>query len=196
MKTFQFDCGKCKRQVSLALPESSVRSQCPNCGTDLAIEVFPALFTGDALGRAGEALIVDDESSCFYHQSKKAVVACEECGRFLCSLCDIEFNGRHLCSACIEKGKTRGKLDRLQTDRVRYDDIALFLSVLPVIFFMFIWVSFITATAAIFISLRYWKAPLSLIYRSRWRFIVAMVLSFIQLMGWGYFGIRLVSPLF
>jgi hypothetical protein len=196
MNTFQLDCAKCKKQISLALQESSIQAHCPNCNTQIWTEVFPALFTGTAPGQAGENIAIDTESSCFYHPSKKAAVACQSCGRFLCSLCDVEFNGQHLCSACIEKGATRGKLERLQNERVRYDDIALILAVLPVVLIIFFWISFITAAAAIFITVRYWNAPRSVIYPSKWRFVVAITVASLELAVWGYFGVRLMSGLF
>jgi hypothetical protein len=120
-------------------------------------------------------------------------VACEGCGRFLCSLCEIEMSGRRLCATCIERGAAKGKIKRLENTRVRYDDVALSLAIIPI---FFIWITFITASAALYVALRYWKAPRSLVRPSRWKFVVAIIFSFLELMGWGYFGVRMLTPLF
>ncbi len=192
MRTLSLDCGKCKKQLYLPIQEPSLHARCPHCETDIQVEAFPALLQAEAPAQRGEALLVDNESSCFYHPSKKAVVACEECGRFLCSLCEIELDGRRLCSTCIEKAATKGKMERLQNERVRYDDIALTLAVLPLFFF---WISFITAPAALFVVIRYWKAPMSLVYRNRWRLVAALIIAGLELTGWGILGIRLLRRL-
>ncbi|RJP24323.1 MAG: hypothetical protein C4520_04260 [Candidatus Abyssobacteria bacterium SURF_5] len=186
MKIFQFDCGKCRKPVSLPLAEPAQTGNCPGCGAYLEVASFPALVRKAAPGLSGEKLLVDDESSCFYHSAKKATVACESCGRFLCSLCAIELKGQHLCSTCIERGAVKGKFEHLQNERVRYDDIALFLAVLPLV--LFIWGTFITATASIFIAVKHWKSPRSIVYPGRWRSVLAIVISLGQLAVWGYLG--------
>ena len=192
MTSFQLDCGKCKKAISVPLAEASMVSRCPECDAQLELEVFPALLKETAPGNAGEIIVVDDQSSCFFHPAKKAAVTCQDCGRFLCSLCDIEINGRHLCPMCIERSAVKGKVEHLVTERVRYDDIALTLAVVPLLIF---WVTFITAPAALFMVVRYWKKPGSLLHRSRWRFIIASIFALAQVGGWGYFGGRLLMRL-
>jgi ribosomal protein S27E len=193
MTSFHLDCGKCRKKVSIPLAESSLAANCPECGARIEVEAFPALLKKTAPGQAGEVVVVDDQSSCFFHPAKKAAVTCEGCGRFLCSLCDIEMNGQHLCSTCIERGAAKGKLEHLQTERVRYDDITLFLSIVPLLVF---WVTIITAPAALYMTLRYWKKPGSLLHRSRWRFIIASIFALLQVGGWGYLGGKLFMRLF
>jgi hypothetical protein len=190
MKTLQVDCGKCKAPFSLPLPEPSVATNCPHCGTYVRVEAFPALLHNNAQGRRGELLTAADESSCYYHPTKKAVTLCADCGRFLCSLCDIEMKGRHLCSACIERGDGKGGSEPFKTEVVRYDDIALSLAILPLIFYC---ITIFTAPATLYISIRHWNTPMSILPRSRWRFIVAICLAVIQLAAWTYFGARLLG---
>ena len=126
---------------------------------------------------------MDNEASCFFHPNKKAAVPCDICGRFLCSLCEIEFNGQHICSSCIESGKRKRKLTNLENRRVLHDNIALSLAIIPMIF---VWPVIFTAPASIFISLRHWKSPASIIHRTKVRFIFAILLSSIQLTGIGF----------
>jgi hypothetical protein len=154
---------------------------CPACGVLLQVEVFPALFRKISTGRSGEAIMVEGESSCFYHPQKKAVLPCDGCGRFLCALCDCLFDGRHFCPACLETGKSKGKIQNLENQRTLYDGIALALAIFPMIIFYF---TIITAPMALFVAIRYWKAPQSILRRTKIRFIAAIVVSLLQIAGW------------
>lgn len=190
MKTFELECGKCRAELALPLAEASTITDCPSCGTALQLEVFPALFRAVAPGQAGESLVLDDESSCFYHPGKKAVLPCEGCGRFLCALCDVEFGGRHLCPACIEAGLEKQGEGVPKKDTVRYDDVALTCAAVSLMFF---WTTLITAPITIFIVLRYWKRPLGIGRTSRWRFVVALLLALAELTGWGIAALVLIE---
>ncbi len=125
--------------------------------------------------------MVEGEASCFYHPTKKAILPCESCGRFLCAICDVELNGQHICPSCLESGKKKGKLQQLENRRTRYDSIALAVAVFPAIM---AWPSLLGAPIALYISIRYWKAPLSIVRRSRWRFVVAIILAIAEIGIW------------
>ncbi len=159
-------------------PESS---PCPACGVPLQVEVFPALFRRINPGQGGETILVDGESGCFYHPQKKAVLPCQGCGRFLCALCDCELHGQHFCPACLETGRTKGKIKSLENQRTLYDGIALSLAIYPLLIFYF---TLVTAPAALFVAIRYWNAPRSLVRRTKIRYVAAMVLASIQIAGW------------
>lgn len=193
MNTLQLECGKCRAALSLPLPEAAVHTLCPACATDLQAEIFPALFRGSTRGQRAESILVDDESSCFYHPTKKASLPCDACGRFLCSVCDIEIEGQHLCPGCIEKGIKKGSLERLQNDTTRYDDIALTLAVAPLLIF---YITLFTAPAALFIALRNWKKPVSIVSTNRWRLVVAIIFSGLQIAAWGIGAIALLRYVF
>jgi hypothetical protein len=136
--------------------------------------------------------LAQGESSCFYHPHKRAVLPCESCGRFLCSLCDVELSGQHLCPGCLETGKRKGRLEQLQNHRLRYDKIALGLAVLPVLLIATAWFTIVTAPAAMFVAIRHWKSPSSLLTQSKVRFVVAMLIAGLQLAGWGWLVIVLL----
>ncbi len=79
------------------IPEESYNAglvPCRHCGRFIQAEVFPALIRPPEV-HSGEVLL-EKEASCFFHDNKKAALSCGICGRFICSLCDIEFDGRHL----------------------------------------------------------------------------------------------------
>src|SRR5271155_1655973 len=83
---------------------------CPFCGTRTMIEIFPAMFRPIGNNSAGEKIVSSEDAACFYHPQKKAAIPCDNCGRFLCALCDVELNGQHLCPNCIQSGKKKGRI--------------------------------------------------------------------------------------
>jgi len=165
---------------------------CPACGVPVQVEIFPALFRPTARGRGGEALMAERESSCFYHPQKKAVVPCQGCGRFLCALCDCELHGEHFCPACLEVGRQKGRITRLENKRMLYDGVALSLAILPLLIFYF---TIITAPMALYIAIRYWNAPRSIVHRTRIRLVLAILLATLQIVGWGI-GIYFLTAAF
>ncbi len=182
-------CSRCHALLTSEYFNTSGMISCPSCGVSLKIEVFPAFFKDIGPGKSAETLVVDHEAGCFYHPQKKAVIPCDSCGRFLCAMCDIELNDRHLCPNCLETNRKKGKLTQLEKRRTLYDAIALRLSVYPVILLFFGWFfTIVTAPMSIFIAIRYWNAPSSLVpRRPKFRFVMAILFSSLQLMGWGIF---------
>jgi hypothetical protein len=159
----------------------------------LQVELFPAFFRRFAPGRDAELVLVEGESSCFYHPAKKAVVPCDACGRFLCALCDCELRGQHFCPNCLEVGKQKGHIQNLENQRLLYGQIAFALTVIPMAVIFGIYFTFITAPLALFVAIRYWKAPPSLVRRGRIYYVLAIILALLQLAGWVIFGYLLFS---
>ncbi len=175
-------CPQCHRGLPADLLNVDTVAPCHSCGTPLQVEVFPALFRERVVGQAGESVMMDGEATCFYHAEKRAVLPCGSCGRFMCALCDCEINGAHFCPTCLEKGKTTGKIKNLDDKRTCYDTIALSLALLPI---LLLWpVTFATAPAALFMAIRYWKAPRSILHRTRIRLVLTMVFASIQVIAW------------
>ena len=159
-------------------------TSCPSCSVLIRADVFPALVREQPEGTSGEVLAIDDEAGCFFHPNKKAVISCDACGRFLCSLCDVEFDDRHLCVSCIETGRKKHKIKNLENHRILYDTTALALAVIPM---LFIWPSILTAPLALFTAIYYWNAPTSIIPRTKVRLVAAIVLAGLQIVGWSVF---------
>jgi len=177
-------CLNCGRELPAPYWNTDVPVPCPHCKTKVYAAVFPALFREDE-GKAGET-VMGDEASCFYHPTKKAVRACDGCGRFLCALCDIEMDGRHICTQCVESGARKGKIKRLKRNTFRYDDLAVAMAIVP---FLFWPVTLITAPAAIFVVIWGWRKPMGPVSRSRARFVAAFLLAALQVAGWAAFFI-------
>lgn len=181
--TASLQCPKCKTPLTEAQLNLPDLTSCPGCSSLLQVVVFPALFRRMTPGRDGEALVVETEASCFYHPAKKALRPCESCGRFVCALCDCELHGEHFCPTCLETGKTKGKIKKLENTRTLYDSIALTLAVLPTPLF---YVTILTAPISLYIALRYWNAPRGILHRTRVRLILAVVFASLQMVGWGF----------
>lgn len=181
MISLRLECPCCARDMTVPINYPAVEYTCFSCHSGTRLWAFPALLQ-EQRGSLGESLHVDDESSCFFHPDRRAVTPCDGCGRFLCALCDIEFNGRHLCSSCIESGMKQDTLPQLRREYVRYDAAALALAIYPVLVF---YLTFFTAPIVLYLVLRYWRTPISVLPRNRWRFIAAGFLAGMQTLGWG-----------
>jgi len=177
-------CPKCRTHLGPALFNLGRFAACPICNAPLRVEVFPALFRPTSQGTTGEVVVVPGEAACFYHEQKKAATVCEACGRFLCGLCDCELNGRHLCPGCLESGRTKRTIEQLETVRALYGRQALLLSLLPL---------FITGLAAIYLAVRHWRTPGSLVSPQRWAMPVALVFAILQTLG---FSALLLTAIF
>jgi hypothetical protein len=173
-------CSKCQALLFPELYNIGQLTPCPSCQSLLDIEVFPAMLIAPA-AVFPEPILVEGESSCFYHPAKKASVVCQGCGRFLCALCDLELNGRHVCPVCLESGQKKAKFKDLENTRVLWDRMAVAVAVLPLIF---IWTSVIGAPVALYLVIRYRKAPCSITGKSNLDFIVAAVLAVLQIAAW------------
>ena len=167
-------CARCKNPLPLPALNTAEPAPCPACGTPVRVVAFPALIRANLEGTRAQTIILDDESSCYYHSTKKATVPCDACGRFLCSLCDVELGGRHLCPSCVESGQTKAKIEGMTHQRVQYDAISFDLAFVPVLLFFMCWPAVVvTAPLSIYFAVRHWRTPLSILPRVRWRFVLA-----------------------
>lgn len=172
-------CAQCDTVLPASFFNTGLRA-CPTCGHRCRADVFPAFFAPHEIC-SGEQPALDGKAVCFYHSRNKAVVPCDSCGRFLCELCRIDLGSRHLCPQCLQSGKKKGKIRDIEKHRVLYDDVALALAIIPMLFYF---VTVITAPGVIFLTIKHWRSPSSIIPRSRFRFVAASFLALLQIAGW------------
>jgi hypothetical protein len=171
---------------------------CNSCGVKSRADVFPAVNRPPGTAIFNEAVATGTEATsgteagCFYHPPKKAVVHCSVCGRFLCALCDLEINDRHFCAACLEIGLQEKTITHLENHRVLYDKIALFLSIIPFSFVLWFF-SILTAPAAIFVAIRYWRTPCSIMSGTKVRFLLAIFFAGSQIIAWAVFIYSIIA---
>jgi hypothetical protein len=92
-------------------------------------------------------------------------------------------NGQHLCPSCLETSRKKGELKNLATTRTLYDSAALSLALVGPLFCG--WGVVIFAPPSIVVALYGWSKPGSLIHRTRIRFVLALLLSILELVGMG-----------
>jgi hypothetical protein len=152
---------------------------CPSCNASLIVRVFPALLAARPKLNPDELRIEAGEASCFYHLNKRAAASCVHCGRFVCALCAVDFDGAIWCPGCMAAAQSRRQHVKLENRRILWDSIALAAATWP--FVLFFWPALPGSLATIFISLRYWKRPGSLVPRTKWRFVLAILVALAEL---------------
>ena len=176
----QVRCAACRWPLEIADWNQPAGTPCRRCNCLVYSAVYPAIDKSHE-SSTPEALREESEASCFFHQQSRAVLACDECGRFLCQLCEFQVHGRHLCPPCLTSGVSQKKIETLETRRTKHDSIALALAIIPI----FIWpFTFFTGPGAIYYSVKHWDSPASLLPRSKLRFVAAILIGLIQCIGW------------
>jgi hypothetical protein len=166
-----------------SLPDHLLRAphvdgSCPTCGTNLALTIFPALFRPAAKIDPSGLQTEEGEATCFEHASKRAVAVCHKCGRFLCALCEVEVAGQIWCPGCLIPGDAGGPIHALEKRRTLFDSIALALATLPA---LAIYPIILTAPTVVYLCIRYWRKPSSLVPRGKWRLITALLIALAEL---------------
>lgn len=173
-------CARCDSPLPLHGLTDGVAT-CGACGTRNTVRLFPALAAAPS-GPAVPESALAGEAACFDHPSKRAVAACQQCGRFVCQLCRVDFGDRTWCPACVAADRGRGgRAAYLETARVMYDSIALAVPMASLIFWP---LTVITGPGTVVFSAMTWKRPLSLVRKRRWRFVVAMLIGILETVGW------------
>lgn len=157
--------------------------QCGNCGRQSALLALPALLVSHAakppppIDPPGEG-----QAACFYSPSRRATKECSHCGVLISDVWAAQWGSKSVCLKCLDHLREKGKDGRFQTSRTLWDNVALVLALLPFTL-VFWWAVFATAPAAVFLALWHWNSPRSLVPRSRFRLVTAMVLGLAQVGG-------------
>lgn len=182
-------CSRCRVPLPPSLLNRPGFHRCPGCQSPIQAYAFPALLRPAETGRAVETIVMDGEAGCFYHPSKRAVVPCQRCGRFLCALCDVDVNGEHLCPSCLNAAPARGAHPGLEQRRTLFDSAALSLALLPLL----IWpITLVTGPLAVAVGIFSFRTPTSIIPRTRIRAWLAILFGGLETAGWIWLGILFV----
>jgi ribosomal protein S27E len=177
----QVNCPNCGTALALLGMAATLPEPCPRCRRPTRLLTFPALFRPKEAGAVAPAAMPEGEATCFYHPEKRAHVACDGCGRFLCALCDLDVYDAHLCPQCLEAGERKRTIKALERGRTRYDQIVSALLILPLVFCWFVLP--ITALVALGLVIWKWNAPVSLVANTRLHLVVAAILAVIEFVG-------------
>jgi hypothetical protein len=178
-------CPNC--QAWLRLPETPgpAETTCPQCDRRQNLVVFPAIRRPSRSEARPETLLESGEASCFHHPGNRASVVCDECGRFLCNVCDIPLQGLHYCPSCVKSGVGRRSIEALENRRVLYGHLALAVAVFPI---LTVWFTALGAPTAIGIAVAGWKKPGSITGRgSHLPHIFAIFIALLEMTVWALF---------
>lgn len=160
-------CPSCGGDV---IPIETGWQTCLYCGKELQIRAWPIVRQN-----SNAATALSDQSTCFFHPDKAFQACCQRCGRFMCTLCDLQLGAEHVCPTCFERGRADSGTDASKADwryrDILYDSIALTVGWAWIL----IWPVIVAAIPTVIVlHVKYRKAPPAyLIPRSGWRFWVA-----------------------
>lgn len=183
-------CPTCHTIQPVDAINTGTMNPCTTCGDPLRVDMFKAFLKPMEGGLTGVPTHLQGQAECFNHPGKQAVAPCAACGRLLCALCRVDFQGRDFCLACMAAGRSAHTMTTLENQCVLYDSIALSLAFWPMLFIL---PTLFSAPAAIYVALRYWKRPISILPRSRFRYLLALLLAGGQLAGWAIFFAGILS---
>ena len=185
-------CATCQTEIPSTDWNSLDPLPCPGCNTAVQAVVFPALGRSLSSG-APQAKELEGEAGCYYHDANRASITCEECGRFLCPLCDLDAGTRHLCPNCFNSRFNSDVAPEFVQRRTLYDSIALTAAVLPNLFLFTIYFTLFTAPAVVGFSIWSWKKQGSITPRTSWRFVVALMIASVNILFIGAIIVTLLS---
>jgi hypothetical protein len=152
-------------------------ADCTLCGAANHAWLFRAALTSAPLVNPEVAL--EGEATCYEHPDKRAIAACQRCGRFVCQFCSVEFGSEVLCPSCVAGGNVPSA--RLNPSLTMFDSIALIVPLAALIIYP---LTIIAAPASLVLSLLKWRQPISPVRRNRWRFVLAIVISLTMVGLW------------
>lgn len=173
-------CPECSFELKPYFLESPEYRPCHICGHELSVKPYPALFRAAPVITQAELRREEDDAACYYHESKRAAHACTQCGKFVCALCAAQIGDQTLCPSCLVSGEKKAE-GRLERERTLFDSLALMVAVLPI---FTIWFTFIGGPTAVYLAIRYWRRPTSIVRRYQWRKWLALGLGLAQVVAW------------
>ena len=176
-------CPRCGIGLAGEALEVAGESSCPSCSARFSARLFPEFWRApdDTASRSLPA--GDGEASCFFHPQNRAARACDRCGRFVCSVCELTLGAQHLCPACLSVGIADPQKAEFVAWRFLWADGALLLGGVPLVFSLFIWPLLpLTALTAVVLAILSWRKPGSIPRGPRpWAAVLGAVCGILQL---------------
>ena len=171
-------CPRCERELPVEAAEPG-GARCYHCESLVEATVFPAAVR-TASPIAYRALVAG-EAACFFHDDRVAAVACSNCGRFLCQFCRIDWSGGDRCVTCVEALRQPGKSGALESSRFHFDSLALALATIPS---LLVFPSLFFAPLSLGLALVTIRRSCSITPRSKWRPVMAILVSLAVIGAW------------
>jgi hypothetical protein len=175
-------CPECGFELKPYFLESPDYRPCHVCGHETSVLPYPACFAARQVITADDLRRDEEDAGCYYHESKRAVHSCSQCGRFLCELCSAQIGDDVLCPSCIVAGEKNYNIEnRLERGRQLFDSMALLIAALPALTVSF---TIFGGPVAVYVALRYWNKPTSIVRRYQWRKWLALAMGLAETGGW------------
>jgi len=196
MGTVTSQCLHCKQLVAVDTDIARTPEfRCTYCATRQRQYIYPA-FAHDN-GPTPSTPLPEDGASCYFHEGAAAATLCDDCGRYLCELCTLDipmpasappnFPAR-ICPSCFENRvneETREQQwDLFRSRYPRYDAIAAFLILIPVVFVPLILFTIVTIPMAIYIVIRNWRTCHTPVKHLRGSMLAVLALALFGLTIW------------
>ncbi|MDB5050788.1 MAG: hypothetical protein JWO30_3859 [Fibrobacteres bacterium] len=198
MDSTQVRCTRCENVFPLEAETAWTVRTCPGCHERLQVCAFPALRRPLRSRPARNNLAAEGQAGCFFHAHKPAAVPCDACGRFLCDLCDLQFQDRHFCATCLDSAQKGGTgLQNIESPFLKErvflpQNLALGLALYTPLTLLGIYVIPLSAPFALWVAIRNWKREDGFQVRGKWRFVVSIALALLQLLGVALFIVFMV----
>jgi hypothetical protein len=159
-------------------------AECPGCHRQTSAVIFPSLLKDSATKppQLPPTPPGEGEAACFYSPNRRATRECHHCGVLISDQWAAQWGSQTVCLKCLDHLREQSRDGRFETRRTLWDNIALLLAVLPFTI-VFWWTIFFSAPAAVFIAMWHWNSPRSMVPRSRFRLVCAMILGLLQITG-------------
>lgn len=176
----RFACPKCGYALERSYWNQQQFQPCARCRTNLRLLVFPLAVAPAAIPPPNPDS-AQGEATCYYHSNKQAHAPCSVCGRFLCTVCDVEFRGEHWCPACLKLQVEGQQQPVFQRNKMRFDSLALLLVTVPA---LLISPTLFCTPVAIFLCIRHWNDDPGFLPRTKLRLYFAAAFATLQLASW------------
>lgn len=180
--TIWLACPACGSPKSAGFPPDSTSTTCLACRKPVDALLLPRAYTPVLPPPLPSASPAPGDALCFYDSSQKATCLCSQCGVLVSDSWSAHWGSRKVCLRCLEKLRESGRDSNFESTRLMWDNVCLLLS-LSICLVIFPYFAILTAPAALVLGIRAWNHPRSLIPRSRFRLITALVLSSLQILG-------------
>lgn len=193
-------CAACQALIPDRIFREGQAVECPSCERSMRSVLLPALYRSPlaAVPEAPGGPPGEGETACFYDPARKATGACDHCGVFVSEAWSAKWGTQTVCLKCLDQLRSKTKDQRFEGSRKLWDNIALgaalgpyamaamlAASVLGLIFISLpLLATAVTAPAAIFIAIRFWSAPRSLVPRGVARLVIALTVSLLTIAAW------------
>lgn len=175
-------CPACGSPQSAGFRPGATATTCLACRKHVEALLLPRTFAPHSPPPLPRSAPTPGDAVCFYDATQKATCLCDQCGVLVSDAWSAHWGNRKVCLRCLDKLRETKRDSSFESTRLMWDNICLLLSsaILIVIFPYF---AIVTAPTALILGIRHWNHPRSLIPRSRFRLIAALVFASLQIIA-------------